>query len=112
MDMQITSMAQDAVKVVLTGRLDSIGSAKVDLPFNAVAGANRHVLVDMSAVTFVASIGIRTLMLGAKTIQRRGGKLLLLNPLQEVEHVLETIGVTDMLPIVRNEAEAMAAFCH
>ena len=27
----------------------SIGSAKVDLPFNAVAGANRHVLVDMSA---------------------------------------------------------------
>ena len=51
-------------------------------------------------------------MLGAKTIQRRGGKLLLLNPLQEVEHVLETIGVTDMLPIVRNEAEAMAAFCH
>jgi len=109
MDMQITSMAQDAVKVVLTGRLDSIGSAKVDLPFNAVAGANRHVLVDMSAVTFVASIGIRTLMLGAKTIQRRGGKLLLLNPLQDV---LETIGVTDMLPIVRNEAEAMAAFCH
>ncbi len=110
MDMQVTSMAQDMARVVLTGRLDSAGSAKIDLPFNAVAGANRHVLVDMSAVTFVASIGIRTLMLGAKTIQRRGGKLLLMNPHVEVEQVLETIGVTDMLPIVHDETEAMAAF--
>jgi anti-anti-sigma factor len=110
MDMQVTSIAPDVAKVVLTGRLDSIGAAKIDLPFNAVAGAHRHVLVDMSAVTFVASIGIRTLMLGARPIQRRGGKLLLLNPCPEVEHVLETIGVADMLPIVRSETEAMAAF--
>jgi stage II sporulation protein AA (anti-sigma F factor antagonist) len=63
----------------------------------------------MAAVTFIASIGIRTLVIGAKTLQRRGGKLLLLNPQADVEQVLETIGVTDLLPIVRDEAEAMAA---
>ena len=68
MDMQVTSISQDLAKVVLTGRLDSTGSAKIDLPFSAVAGAHRNVLVDMSAVTFVASIGIRTLILGAKPI--------------------------------------------
>jgi anti-anti-sigma factor len=63
----------------------------------------------MSAVTFIASIGIRTLVIGAKTVQRRGGRLLLLNPRPDVEQVLETIGVTDLLPIMRDEAEAMAA---
>nr|WP_294509436.1 STAS domain-containing protein [uncultured Rhodopila sp.] len=110
MEMQFTTLPQDTAKVVLSGRLDAAGSAAIDLPFNAAAGSHRHVLVDMSAVSFVASIGIRTLVLGAKTIQRRGGKLLLLNPRTEVEQVLETIGVTDLLPIVHTEAEALAAF--
>jgi anti-sigma B factor antagonist len=109
MDMQVTAISADAVRVVLDGRLDMAGSAKIDVAFNAAAGANRNVVVDMSAVTFVASIGIRTLVIGAKTVQRRGGKLLLLSPQTDVEQVLETIGVTDLLPIVRNEAEAMVA---
>jgi anti-sigma B factor antagonist len=108
MDMQVTALSIDAVKVVLTGRLDLAGSAKIDLPFNATAGSNRNILVDMSAVTFLASIGIRTLVMGAKTVQRRGGRLLLLSPRSEVEEVLEMTGVIDLLPIVRNEAEALA----
>jgi anti-sigma B factor antagonist len=109
MDMQVTAISADAVRVVLDGRLDMAGSAKIDVAFNAAAGANRNVIVDMSAVTFVASIGIRTLVIGAKTVQRRGGKLLLLSPQSDVEQVLETIGVTDLLPIVRDEADAMEA---
>ena len=110
MHMQITSISQEAAKVVLVGRLDAAGSAKIDLPFSATAGANRHVLVDMSAVTFVASIGIRMLVLSAKTVQRRGGKLLLLAPQAQVEQVLETLGVTDLLPIIRDEAAAIRVF--
>ena len=109
MDMQVTAISADAVRVVLDGRLDMAGSAKIDVAFNVAAGANRNVIVDMSAVTFVASIGIRTLVIGAKTVQRRGGKLLLLSPQSDVEQVLETIGVTDLLPIVRDEADAMEA---
>ncbi len=110
MDMEVTAISQDTARVVLSGRLDAAGSAKIDLPFNAVAGSSRHLLVDLSAVAFIASIGIRTLVLGAKTIRRRGGKLLLLNPRPEVGQVLETIGVTDLLPIVHTEDEALAAF--
>jgi anti-anti-sigma factor len=109
MEMQVTAISAISAKVVLTGRLDLAGSAKIDLPFNAAAGSNRNILVDMSGVTFVASIGIRTLVLGAKTVQRRGGRLLLINPQAEVEQVLEITGVLDLLPIARDEAEALAA---
>jgi anti-anti-sigma factor len=108
MDMQVTPISGDTVRVVLNGRLDLPGSAKIDVAFNVVVGANRNIIVDMSDVTFIASIGIRTLVIGAKTAQRRGGRLLLVNPQTEVEQVLETIGITDLLPIVRDEAEAMA----
>jgi anti-anti-sigma factor len=109
MDMQIAAISGDVARVVLNGRLDIVGSGKIDVAFNVVAGANRNIIVDMSGVTFIASIGIRTLVFGAKILQRRGGKLLLLSPQADVEQVLETIGITDLLPIVRDETEAMAA---
>jgi anti-anti-sigma factor len=109
MDMQVTAISQVSAKIVLKGRLDLAGSGKIDLPFSAAAGSNRNILVDMSGVTFVASIGIRTLVLGAKTVQRRGGRLLLINPQPEVEQVLELTGVLDLLPIMLDEAAALAA---
>jgi anti-anti-sigma factor len=109
MEMQVTAISDISARIVLTGRLDLTGSGKIDLAFNAVAGSNRYIVVDISGVTFVASIGIRTLVLGAKTVQRRGGRLLLLNPQAEVEQVLEMTGVLDLLPVVHSEAEAMAA---
>lgn len=109
MDMHVTAISSDALRVVLTGRLDMAGSAKIDIPFNAAAGSSRNIIINMSAVTFLASIGIRMLLLGAKTVQRRGGKLVLLSPQSEVEEVLEMCCVTDLMPIVRDEAEALAA---
>jgi anti-sigma B factor antagonist len=79
------------------------------LQFNAIAGSDRGVLVDLAGVSFLASIGIRTLLLGAKAVQRRGGALVLLNPIDEVERALEVTGVIDLMPIYRDAGEALAA---
>lgn len=109
MDMQVVEIAQGVVRVILKGRLDIPGAAKIEMGFNVLAGSNRGIVVDMSDVTFVASLGIRVLVLGAKALQRRGGALVLLNPLPDVEAVLETTGITDLLPILHDEAAAIAA---
>jgi anti-anti-sigma factor len=109
MNMDVTEIAQGMVKVKLAGRLDMAGAARIDLGFSAIAGANRGIVVDLSDVTFLASIGIRTLVLGAKTVLRRGGKLVLLSPTPDVEQVLEVTGVTDLMPILRDEASAVSA---
>jgi len=98
-----------AVRVTLKGRLDLQGAAKIDLAFNTVIGSNRGVIVEMSEVTFLAPIGIRTLVLGRKQLQRRGGNLVLLSHHPDAEQVLEVTGVTDLLPILRDEASALAA---
>ena len=109
MDMQVTEIAQDAVRITLIGRLDIGGAATIDLPFNAAINARRGVVVDLSEVPFLASIGIRILVLGAKQQQRRGGTLVLLNPHPDAEKVLEMTGIIDILPIMRDEASAIAA---
>jgi anti-sigma B factor antagonist len=109
MKMEVEPIAAGAVKVILEGRLDITGAGVIDLQFNAIAGSHRGVIVDLASVSFLASIGIRTLLLGAKAVQRRGGTFILLNPVEEVEKVLEVTGVTDLMPIYRNSDEALAA---
>ncbi len=107
--MDVEQLSQGVVKVILEGRLDITGAGVIDLQFSAIAGSHRGVVVDMTNVSFLASIGIRTLLLGAKTVQRRGGTFVLLNPVDEVEKVLEVTGVTDLMPIFHDNDAALAA---
>jgi anti-anti-sigma factor len=55
--------------------------------------------VDLSDVEFLASIGIRLLMLSAKSIISRGGRMVLLSPTPEVKSVLEITGIPAIIPI-------------
>jgi stage II sporulation protein AA (anti-sigma F factor antagonist) len=109
MIMAVERVGPGVVKVILDGRLDVAGASIIDLQFSAIAGSHRGVVVDLASVSFLASIGIRTLLLGAKTVQRRGGCFVLLNPVDEVERVLEVMGVTELMPIYRNSDAALAA---
>lgn len=109
MKMDVEPIATGAVKVILNGRLDITGAGVIDLQFSAIAGSHRGVIVDLASVSFLASIGIRTLLLGAKAVQRHGGTFVLLNPVSEVKKVLEVTGVTDLMPIYLNSDEALAA---
>jgi anti-sigma B factor antagonist len=109
MKMDVEPVAQGVVRVILEGRLDITGAGVIDLQFNAIAGSHRGVVVDLTNVSFLASIGIRTLLLGAKAMQRRGGTLVLLNPVEEVAKVLEVTGVTDLMPIFHDNNAALAA---
>lgn len=109
MKMAVEPVGPGVVKVILDGRLDITGAGVIDLQFSAIAGSHRGVVVDLAGVSFLASIGIRTLLLGAKAVQRRGGSLVLLNPVDEVERVLEVMGMTELMPIYRDVEAALAA---
>jgi anti-sigma B factor antagonist len=98
--MQVTIDDQGSTaRVVLTGRLDIAGADKIALPLATVSGAKDTVLVDMSGVTFIASIGLRHLVLAAKAVARRGGSLKLINPNPAVVEVVTAAGLTEILPI-------------
>jgi anti-anti-sigma factor len=109
MKMAVEPVGPGVVKVILDGRLDVAGSGIIDLQFSVIAGSHRGVVVDLAGVSFLASIGIRTLLLGAKAVQRRGGSFILLNPVEEVERVLEVMGMTDLMPVFHDADTALAA---
>jgi anti-anti-sigma factor len=94
--------------VALIGRLDIQGAEAVALPLATLSGAKQNIVIDMSKVSFLASIGIRHLVSAAKALARRGGQLVLVAPHDAVREVLTTAGLASMIAMVGNEAEARA----
>jgi anti-anti-sigma factor len=109
MEMDVDDLEDGVTRIRLRGDLDIKGANAIDLRFSAVASAHRKVLVDMGEVGFLASIGIRTLLAAAKAVDRRGGRLVLLDPSEAVEKVLETCGASQVLPIRHGLSDGLAA---
>ena len=79
------------------------------LPFRAaLAKKNMPVVVDLSGVTYPASIGIRTFIMRAKALHSRGGRMILASPSTKVRSVLDTVGVSEMLPTADSVDVAIA----
>jgi anti-anti-sigma factor len=102
-------VAPGVTKVTFSGRLDIAGAQVIDLQFNVLVGAQRALIVDLSEVAFIASMGLRTLLIGARTVAAKGGKIVLYRPISEVENVLATSGISALVPIVYELEAAIRA---
>jgi anti-anti-sigma factor len=110
--MQLESELLDdhTLLITLDGRLDVAGTQAIDMKFTALTATKKaSVLVDMSRVSFLASIGMRTLLSCAKAASKRGGKIVLVNPQPLVREVLDRSGVASLIPVYEDIASAREA---
>lgn len=108
MKLEQSELPGDILKATLIGSLDIAGAGEIEMPFSVIAGKNNKVIVDLSRVTFLASIGIRVLVKAARTIANRRGTLVILNPTPDAKKVLRSTGIDTIIPIVSDEAAAIA----
>jgi len=102
-------LINDITKINLSGRMDIEGVSHIEIKFAEMTSSPRVAfIVDMSAVPYMSSIGIRALLINAKAVGKRGGKFILLNPEQNVKNVLETSGIDQIIPICSDLNEALA----
>lgn len=109
MELETEELGGGVTLIRLHGRMDMRGAQEIDLKFTALTTVKQGAYIaDLSQVDFLASIGIRTLLVSAKGAQARGGRLVLLNPTPLVADVLQMSGITDILPVF-NELDAARA---
>ncbi len=97
------------VQVALVGRLDIQGVNEVQLEFlHQTTSLPRNAMVDLSDLTYIASLGISMLVSAAKKLERNGAKMVLLRPSPLVRKALETSSLQEVIPIVTAEAAALA----
>jgi anti-anti-sigma factor len=109
MPISVLDLDGSVTKVILTGRIDIAGSREIEMPMAVVAGSRRAVVVDLSAVEFMASLGLRGIVVSAKSIISKRGKIVLLMPQPQVEEVITTTGIDQLIPIYHDETDAIAA---
>ena len=103
------SLDSGILKINIAGRMDTQAAEEIDMKLAGYVSTHCLVIVDMSAVSFVASMGIRSLLLSAMAVTRRGGKMVLFNPDANVTHILEIAGIDTVIPICRSLDKARAA---
>jgi anti-anti-sigma factor len=95
----------------LSGRLDILGTGEVETKFAALAASSeRRVVVDLTGVSFLASIGIRAIITNAKAQHQRGGRMVLfVGDNATVTKTLEATGIDALVPMFSTVVEAEQA---
>lgn len=98
-------------RIVISGRLDMEGTDAIAPQLvELTAAPGKGVVVDLSGVKFLASIGIRALITSARAVQKRGGKMVLVvNEGSTVVMSLRATGVDELIPVFSNASAAEKA---
>jgi anti-sigma B factor antagonist len=101
---------EDGVRMIrLNGRLDLEGTEAVDLKLTSLCGTRKgFVIVDMSGVEFMSSIGVSVLVRVARACSQRQGRLVLLSPRPNVQDVLVRTQIDQIIPIYADLPAARA----
>ena len=77
---------------------------------DAVGSGSRYLVLDLAAVSYIDSATIGCIMDIHKLAKDKGGALYILAPQARVETMLSMAGVHKIVPIFREEDEAVRAF--
>lgn len=111
MSASFQDVGADLRRIMVSGRLDMEGTDSVSARLmELVEAPKKGVVVDLSAVRFLASVGIRVLIASAKLVQQRGGKMaVVVAPGSMVAMSLKATGVNDLIPVFADSRDAEQA---
>jgi anti-sigma B factor antagonist len=111
---RVEDQKNDVRRIFLSGRLDTAGSEEIASQLAEVAASTRRrVLLDLSNVTFLSSMGIRALIASAKDQQAKGGRVVVnVGGNDVVSRTLEATGVDELIAVfddIGNAERALVA---
>lgn len=98
-----------ATKAIVDGRLDAASVDALETRFlSGVMASGSNAIVDLSGVSFIASLGIRMLLSAARALRNRDRKLAIFGASAVVMEIIQSTALSDVIPVLNSEAEALA----
>ena len=108
MEFEVSAVDASINRIRLNGRMDSPGVDQIELRFSAaVVAAGRNAVIDLTGVSFLASMGIRLFIASARALKLKGFKMALFGASEAVQSVLETVALDQIMPVVASEQQAL-----
>lgn len=99
---------RDITIVMIPGRLDADNALGVESDLKAVlAGSPKKMILDFSKTDYIASAGLRVLLVITRDFLKSGGKVTLVSLRPAVHRVFEMAGFTSIFTIGTSREEAM-----
>lgn len=86
------------VTVALAGRLDTTTAPQLEAELSALPDGTEELILDMSALEYLSSAGLRVILAAHKRMSRQGG-MILRHVNATIMEVFEVTGFTDILTI-------------
>lgn len=99
-------------RAYVTGKLDAAGAAAAQEAVSKAAEAapGGRLALDLAGVPYLASVGLRLLISTARNLEKRGGRLVIVNPTDEAAMVLAVAGLEKPLRVCSGETALAKAF--
>jgi len=94
MDVNVATR-QNAQVVTIVGEIDGSTAPRAQEQILALAGPNVKVALDMTGVTYMSSAGLRMLLLAYRTINGKGGKIVLVGLSNDLKDTMSVTGFLD-----------------
>lgn len=109
--MEITQNKQNGTVIVsIQGRMDAITAPAFDRELEQIMNAGEiSLVVDMNALDYISSAGLRSFLMVAKKLKGVSGKIVLASPREVVRDVFGISGFNQIFPIADSIEEALAA---
>ncbi len=109
MNLRVLEAPPTQVHVALDGRLDTAGVDAIEVKFNAAVVARRKdAVVDLSALEFLSSMGVRMLLLAAKALERTGQRMVLVARGPVISTALQHSAIDELIPVAQDLDQARA----
>ena len=109
LDIQLSPPGNGSQRVALSGRLDTHTYEDLDEALAPLLTRHLQSLVlDLAALEYISSAGIRSIFKARKALGGHGGKVLLVNPRAQIQKVLDVVKAVPMNEIFASTAEADA----
>ncbi|MCE5336717.1 MAG: STAS domain-containing protein [Desulfobacteraceae bacterium] len=95
----------------LKGRLDTVAAPQFDEKCGQwLEQGERHVVLDMTGVEYISSVGLRSILILGKKIMALGGKLHISSMSKLVGGVFQISGFSGIFPVFDSVDSALAKF--
>lgn len=107
----VTNNTQDVAIMNVKGRVDSNTAPELDSALANLLNSDRNkIILNLEAVEYLSSAGLRALVRALKDAQASGGDLRLASVSQPIEVILRTVGMLQMFKLYPSEQEAIVGF--
>ena len=97
--------------ITVSGRIDSSSAPDFDQALKDTMNAGNHnIALELNGVSYMSSAGLRGLVSAMRECKKNRGKVVLANPSDRVNEVLELAGLATLFEIYEDATAAVGSF--